>query len=78
MTELHLKPAPGLTVRDPDSYEPLATKGEKKPRTGFWLRRLKDGDVVMVTDVADTVAVAAPIVTVVADTVAAPKKGADK
>ncbi|WP_145598797.1 DUF2635 domain-containing protein [Yersinia alsatica] len=48
MTELHIKPAPGLTVRDPDSYEPLVEKGEKKPRTGFWLRRLKDGDVVPV------------------------------
>ncbi|EKN3738792.1 MULTISPECIES: DUF2635 domain-containing protein [Yersinia] len=63
MTELHLKPAPGLMVRDPDSYEPLAAKGEKKPRTGFWLRRLKDGDVVTVTAAAETVA---------------PKKGADK
>ncbi|WP_392434957.1 DUF2635 domain-containing protein [Yersinia sp. HM-2024] len=63
MTELHIKPAPGLTVRDPDSYEPLAAKGEKKPRTGFWLRRLKDGDVVTVTAVVDA---------------AAPKKGADK
>lgn len=63
MTELHIKPAPGLTVRDPDSYEPLAAKGEKKPRTGFWLRRLKDGDVVTVTATVDA---------------AAPKKGADK
>ena len=78
MTELHIKPAPGLTVRDPDSYAPLAVEGEKKPRTGFWLRRLKDGDVVVVTGVADTVAVVAPTVIVVADTVAAPKKGADK
>ncbi|OWF79062.1 DUF2635 domain-containing protein [Yersinia alsatica] len=63
MTELHIKPAPGLTVRDPDSYEPLAAKGEKKPRTGFWLRRLKDGDVVTVTATVDA---------------AVPKKGADK
>lgn len=63
MTDLHIKPAPGLTVRDPDSYEPLAAKGEKKPRTGFWLRRLKDGDVVTVTATVDA---------------AAPKKGADK
>lgn len=63
MTELHIKPAPGLTVRDPDSYEPLAEKGEKKPRTGFWLRRLKDGDVVTVTATVDA---------------AVSRKGADK
>ncbi|AXF74865.1 DUF2635 domain-containing protein [Erwinia tracheiphila] len=49
MTELYIKPVPGLTVRDPDTYEPLAVNGEKKPCTGFWLRRLKDGDVVAVT-----------------------------
>lgn len=45
MTELHLKPAPGLTVRDPETLQPLAEKGERKPRTAYWLRRLRDGDV---------------------------------
>lgn len=45
MTELHLKPATGLTVRDPETLQPLAEKGERKPRTIYWLRRLKDGDV---------------------------------
>lgn len=45
MTELHLKPATGLTVRDPETLQPLAEKGERKPRTTYWLRRLKDGDV---------------------------------
>lgn len=45
MTELHLKPAPGVTVRDPETLQPLAEKGERKPRTTYWLRRLKDGDV---------------------------------
>ncbi|WP_340617231.1 DUF2635 domain-containing protein [Xenorhabdus entomophaga] len=45
MTELHLKPANGLVVRDPETCQPLATEGERKPRTAYWLRRLKDGDV---------------------------------
>ncbi|ELB3891404.1 DUF2635 domain-containing protein [Morganella morganii] len=45
MTELHLKPVPGLTVRDPETLQPLAEKGEYKPRNAYWLRRLKDGDV---------------------------------
>ncbi|HEQ1857012.1 TPA: DUF2635 domain-containing protein [Providencia alcalifaciens] len=48
MTTLHIKPVTGLTVRDPDTYQPLAEKGELKPRNAFWLRRLKDGDVVLV------------------------------
>ncbi|AXG42209.1 MULTISPECIES: DUF2635 domain-containing protein [Photorhabdus] len=46
MTKLHIKPTPGLVVRDPETYEPLAEKGDKKPCIGYWLRRLKDGDVV--------------------------------
>lgn len=45
MTELHLKPVSGLTVRDPETLQPLAEKGERKPRNTYWLRRLKDGDV---------------------------------
>ncbi|EMM7986886.1 TPA: DUF2635 domain-containing protein [Morganella morganii] len=49
MTELHLKPVTGLTVRDPETMQPLAEKGERKPRTAYWLRRLKDGDVTEVT-----------------------------
>jgi hypothetical protein len=45
MADLYLKPAPGRRVLDPVTHEPLAPEGEVKPRTGFWLRRLKDGDV---------------------------------
>lgn len=43
---LNIKPAPGRTVRDPNTMKLLAEDGENKPRTGFWLRRLKDGDVI--------------------------------
>ena len=48
MTTLYLKPVPGVTVRDPETLQPLAENGEKKPRTTYWLRRLKDGDVSVV------------------------------
>lgn len=51
MTELHIKPVPGVVVRDPDTLEPLPEKGDKKPRNSFWLRRLKDGDVVEIMPV---------------------------
>lgn len=46
--ELHIKPAPGCLVRDPRTKAPLASEGEKKPKSGFWLRRLRDGSVVKV------------------------------
>lgn len=53
MTEtFKIKPAPGLTVRDPVTTQPLAAKGETKPRNSHWLRRLSDGDVVVVTNTA--------------------------
>lgn len=50
MTEFRIKPAEGLTVRDPETYEPLKASGELKPRNGYWLCRLKDGDVELVDD----------------------------
>ncbi len=50
MTILHIKPVSGLTVRDPETYQPLADKGEIKPRNAYWLRRIKDGDVVLVEE----------------------------
>lgn len=50
MTILHIKPVSGLTIRDPETYKPLAAEGEVKPRNAFWLRRLKDGDVVLVDE----------------------------
>ncbi|BBQ83933.1 DUF2635 domain-containing protein [Kluyvera cryocrescens] len=45
---LKIKPAPGRTVRDPQTMKLLAVDGETKPQTSFWLRRLKDGDVLPV------------------------------
>lgn len=49
MDEILIMPAPGRTVRDPVTMAPLAEKGEHKPRSPYWLRRLRVGDVVPVT-----------------------------
>jgi len=35
-------------VRDPVTYEALKVAGEIKPRNSYWLRRIKDNDVVEV------------------------------
>ena len=43
---LHIKPRDGVRVRDPHSGRALARAGEHKPRTTYWLRRLRDGDVI--------------------------------
>jgi Protein of unknown function (DUF2635) len=45
---MRIKPKPGLIVRDPVTYRPLAVEGEDKPRDQYWMRRLRDGDVVPV------------------------------
>jgi hypothetical protein len=62
-----LKPAPhcdesGQTIArivpDPDQgFRPLAAAGEDKPLTAYWLRRLRDGDVLIV----DQPAASAPV-----------------
>ena len=44
-----------LIVRDPHSHTSLAEDGEWKPLTPFWLRRLRDGDVLDVTPASEPV-----------------------
>lgn len=39
-------PAAGLTVLDPDTRKPLDAAGGYVPRTTYWLRRVREGDVV--------------------------------
>jgi len=41
-----IKPAKGVQVRDPATGEHLDPSGATVPRNRYWLRRLKDGDVV--------------------------------
>jgi hypothetical protein len=45
---MKIKPKSGLIIRDPETLEQLAIKGEDKPRSSYWLKRLKDGDVELV------------------------------
>ena len=46
---IHLKPAPGKRVRDPQSKKVLEEKGIKVDAIDtYWFRRIEDGDVVIV------------------------------
>jgi len=45
MNTIKIKPAKGMLVRDPQTGRPLDAKGETKPRSSYWLRRLCDDDV---------------------------------
>ncbi len=42
-----------LLVRDPVTMQPLGADGAEVPRTAYWLRRLRDGDVVMAVAAAN-------------------------
>ncbi|MDR2051137.1 MAG: DUF2635 domain-containing protein [Deltaproteobacteria bacterium] len=42
-----IKPAQGIRMADPKSGDYLPESGALMPRSGFWLRRLKDGDVIL-------------------------------
>lgn len=47
MKTLKLKPASkDVIVRDPRTGRALADRGEEKPDTTYWRRRLRDGDVI--------------------------------
>ena len=45
MDNFYLIPKDGLIVRDPLTGKPLPKEGAPKPRTAYWLRRVRDGDV---------------------------------
>jgi hypothetical protein len=45
LPEFYLIPKADVTVRDPVSGNPLPAEGANKPRSSYWLRRLRDGDV---------------------------------
>ena len=69
-SNFYIRPAVGLTLRDPATGEPLPPEGGLMPRSAFWLRREKDGDVVQA---APAVAPAPDL-----DAPATPKKGGAK
>lgn len=50
MEKIKVKPVEGKRVKDPNTY--LLLEGEKNvPKNSYWLRRVADGDVVIVTEV---------------------------
>ena len=49
---MFIKPATGLVVRDPETMRQVPDTGREVPETPYWMRRLRDGDVVTAT--ADT------------------------
>jgi hypothetical protein len=47
----HLAPAPGKTIRDPgQKYRAMPAEGYRVAISTYWLRRLRDGGVVDLTD----------------------------
>jgi hypothetical protein len=43
---MHVTPALGLSVRDPELMDLLPAEGREVPNNYYWNRRLRDGDVV--------------------------------
>lgn len=43
---MFVKPAKGLVIRDPDLKDLLPDTGREVPESGYWVRRMGDGDVV--------------------------------
>jgi hypothetical protein len=46
MKTMFVRPANGLTVRDPETRKALPVSGAAVPRSTYWQRRLACGDVV--------------------------------
>ena len=44
MQKIFVKPAPGKRCKDPKTGQLLPEKGRYVPRSGYWIRRLIDGD----------------------------------
>lgn len=44
-----IKPAPGLRVLDPATMQPLPPEGVQVEKNTHWIRRIKEGDVTLVT-----------------------------
>lgn len=45
MKKLHIRPAKGFVVRDPETKEELPAEGARVPDTAHWRRRLDEGQV---------------------------------
>lgn len=51
---IRVAPADGMTVRDPETFIALPVEGAEVPESEFWMRRLADGDVILVSAAAPT------------------------
>lgn len=61
---MRVKPAvPGAIIRDPHTKRPLPAEGGEVPESPFWLRRLKDGEVVRVSTTPTGTEPVAPLTT---------------
>jgi hypothetical protein len=49
-----VKPKPGVYVRDPDTRQHLPESGREVQPSAHWLRRLADGDVVVIAPIPDS------------------------
>lgn len=49
MSKITLKPAHDRRVVDPATRKPLPAEGDTVTRNVYWLRRLREGDVIEVT-----------------------------
>lgn len=47
MSFIFVKPREGLRILRPETRQELRPCGEHVPKTSFWLRRVKEGDVVI-------------------------------
>ncbi|MDE8559103.1 DUF2635 domain-containing protein [Pantoea vagans] len=65
---MKLKPAEGRAVRDPVKRTLLPADGAEVTLDAFWRRRLRDGDVVEATDVAEAATPAKSTVKAIAAT----------
>lgn len=55
-----IKPAEGRLVRDELTLEKLKPEGEHKPKSVYFLRRVRDGDAIEVTPEAEAQPTASP------------------
>lgn len=56
---IHVTPAPGLVVRDPNTMQPLPEAGLDLEKSSHWIRREKEGDVT-ITEIKAAAASAKP------------------
>lgn len=71
--KIFVKPGEFGSVRDPITMRMLKDEGEFKPRNSYWMRRVKQGDVVLTNEVRTSPKESKPKTEVKPTT--APKKG---